>query len=314
MTKSDLKIFFKIVLVTLAVSVIVDRIVYFGLNKISDKVYTGQGIGKLNQYLKIKDGLDFIVYGSSRANRHFVVKELSDNGFNVGIDGRKIAYPATLVQLLPENKRQTVIFNVDISYMIDSTYQGADVDALMPFYNRNKVIKKNIDELGQANPFQKLYSTIGYNGYVISILYNYIFPKYDYKTYDGYDPNYISPAQQENLKKLIAKSENEACPKEMEINEVTKRTFEAVAKFCKDNNKQLIFVSSPVFKDDCNADNQLVSAFMKKNGYAYYDYTNFFAKDNKLLYWKDLAHLSDNGAKLFSAQLSKDLRFRHSDF
>lgn len=307
MTSKSFFSFLKIVGIILVTSLLMDRLVYLSINSISDKVYTGQGIGKLNHYFKIKDSLDLVVFGSSRANRHFVIKELSDNGFNIGVDGRKIAYPATLVELLPADKKQTVIFNVDISYMIDSTYQGQDVDALMTYYNRNKIIRNNIDHLKQNNHFQTLYSTIGYNGYVVSILYNFLFPKYDYRKYDGYDPNFINPKQQETLKKLISKSKSTGCQENISVNAVTVDAFAKIAKFCKENNKELIFVSSPVYKDYCKNDNLLVQEFMRKNGYNFYDYTDFFSKDNSLTYWKDMEHLSDNGAQLFSRKLAKDL-------
>ncbi len=307
MTSKNFISFIKILGVFFLISIMMDRMVYWSLNSISDKVYSGQGIGKLNHYFKIKDSLDLIVFGSSRANRHFVINELSNNGFNIGVDGRKIAYPATLVELLPEKKKQTVIFNVDISYMIDSTYQGEDVDALMTYYDRNKIVKNNIDRLGYNNPFQKVYSTISYNGYVVSILYNFLFPKYDYKKYDGYDPNFINPEQQEKLKKTILSEKPSDCPKRLTINAVTREDLARIAKFCNENNKRLIFVSSPIYKDACKTDNVLIAKFMKENGYTYYDYTDFFTKNNSLTFWKDMQHMSDKGAHLFSRKLAQDL-------
>lgn len=307
MTSRDFKSFLRIVAIILITSIAADRLVYYSLNSISDKVYTGQGIGKLNHYFKIKDSLELVVFGSSRANRHFVIKELSDNGFNVGVDGRKIAYPATLVELLPLHKKQTVIFNVDISYMIDSTYHGEDVDALMTYYNRNKIIKSNIDYLGQNNHFQRLYSTIGYNGYVVSILYNFLYPKYDYNKYDGYDPNFINSKQQENLMKLISSSKTKNCEEKLQINSVTVDSFSKIEKFCKENGKRLIFIASPVYRDYCKNDNLLVKRFMQEKGYIYYDYTDFFGENSNLTYWKDMEHLSDNGAQIFSRNLAKDL-------
>lgn len=305
--KNNLIYFFKIFFAILIVSVLIDKIAYYALNAISDKVYTGQGVGKLNHFLKIKDSKDLIVFGSSRANRHFEVSELSKNGFNIGMDGRKITYPAALVQTLPPHKKQVVIFNIDISYMLDKDYVGQDLDALGTKYNRNKIIRDNINRYHQDNPFQKVYWTIGYNGYIVSILYNFIFPKYDYKKYDGFDANAISQTQQQNLKKQISKAKKEICSNDLKINETTIQAFKELDVFCKKNNKTLIFVASPVFSDQCNEDNILVQKFMKKNKYLYYDYSNYFKGHNSLTYWKDLSHMSGEGAHLFSRQLAKDL-------
>ncbi len=307
MQKKNIIYFTKIFLAIFVISFVLDKIAYFTLNKISDKVYTGQGIGKLNHFLKIKDSKDLIVFGSSRANRHFEINELSANGYNIGMDGRKIAYPATLLKTLPKNKKQTIIFNVDIRYMLDSKYNGQDLDALKTKYSRNTVIKDNINKYKQDNPFQKVFWCIGYNGYIVSILYNYLFPKYNYKSYDGYDANEISPSQQENLRKLIQKTPPEECDKTPKINAITIQVFKDISEFCKANNKNLIFVASPIYVDDCKEDNILVADFMKENHYIYLDYTDFFKSNNSLTYWKDMSHLSGIGAHAFSKQLAIDL-------
>ena len=49
--KNNLIYFFKIFFAILIVSVLLDKIAYYALNAISDKVYTGQGVGKLNHFL-----------------------------------------------------------------------------------------------------------------------------------------------------------------------------------------------------------------------------------------------------------------------
>ena len=56
MNSKSLKYIVKTLLAIFIVSILIDRMVFFGFNKISDKVYSGQTIGKLNQYLKIKEG------------------------------------------------------------------------------------------------------------------------------------------------------------------------------------------------------------------------------------------------------------------
>ena len=307
MHNKNILYFTKIFLAIFVISFILDKITYFTLNKVSDSVYTGQGIGKLNHFLKIKDSKDLIVFGSSRANRHFEISELSANGYNIGMDGRKIAYPATLLKTLPKNKKQTIIFNVDIPYMLDPDYNGKDLDALYTKYNRNEIIRDNIDKYKQTNPFQKVFWCVGYNGYVVSILYNFIFKKYDYTKYDGYDANKISPSQQENLKKLIQKTPTEKCGKNLKVNKITVQIFKDISEFCKANNKTLIFVASPLYLDDCKEDDVLVANFMKENHYIYLDYTDFFKNNNSLTYWKDMRHLSGIGAHNFSKQLAIDL-------
>src|SRR5690606_36641420 len=127
----------------------------------------------LNHYLAVKDSTDVLIYGSSRANRHFVVDSISPHAFNIGMDGRKVAYPTVLVHLLETDKKLLVVFHVDISYLVDKTYKGEDVDALKTKYHRHPLIKKYVDHYQQANIFQALLWSVDYNSYVVGITYNY---------------------------------------------------------------------------------------------------------------------------------------------
>ena len=92
MSRFHLLYVIKLIVLFIAFSYIVDKIVYFTLNKISDKVFTGQSVGKLNHYLQVKDNIDFVVFGSSRANHNVNPIEISNNSFNMGVDGQMIAY------------------------------------------------------------------------------------------------------------------------------------------------------------------------------------------------------------------------------
>lgn len=307
MTQNNLIYLLKILGLTLLLVYIVDKILFLGLSKFSDRVFTGQGIGKLNHYLSIKDSADILIYGSSRANRHFLADSLSTRAYNIGVDGRKMAYPTALVHLLETDRRQLVIFHVDIAYLVDKTYNGEDVDALKSKYHRNLTIKKYVDRYRQTVPFQDMLWSIDYNGYVVGIVYNFLFPKYDYRRYQGYDPNFVSQEQQHNLQRLINRSRVQDCSEDLEINEVSKVCMKEVADFCEKYNKQLIFVTSPEYEDTCKDDNAIVEHYMRGQGYIYLDYSDFFKGRNKPIYWKDLYHMSDEGAKKFTQQFKADI-------
>ena len=55
----------------MVISFVLDKIAYYSIKKIEENVYTGQNVGKFNQYLKTKDSVEFLFFGSSRTNRHF---------------------------------------------------------------------------------------------------------------------------------------------------------------------------------------------------------------------------------------------------
>ena len=301
MNRNKIKYILKILMLILIISFVIDKIVFIVLNKISDNVYTGQTVGKLNHYLKLKDNLDFIVYGSSRANRNINPLELSENSFNMGLDGTRLAYATALIKLLDKHKKQTVLLHIDPNKAVSKTYDGDDIDALLIKYNRIDTITLEIDALNRNNIAQEFYWSLAYNGGVFGILKNYFKPRYDYKKYSGFDPIHVSQEQKELFKrqreKISIKSE---CKKPFEINDIYNSLLNQLVIFCNDNNKKLILFSSPKLVDTCPEDNKIFSDYLKNKGIVFHDFTNFFQNDFSVDYWKDNSHLSDIGAEVFT--------------
>ena len=305
MEKNHFSYFVKVVMSIAITSIFLDRLVYISLNKVSDKVYSGQNIGKLNQFLLVKDSLDFVVFGSSRANHHINPKDFSPNGFNMGMDGRKIAYSATLLKMLP-NKEQVVLFHIDPSNVFKEDYSGDDLDALNTKYFRNPIIRAEIDKHVDINGFQLIYHSLVYNNRVLGIIKNIFLPKYNYKEYDGYDPIHVSETQKKIFLKILDKNEhNNNAKSRFTINQVYESYLNEMKEYCKLNNKKLIFFTAPTYDDRIKTDNKALSDLMKEKGFTYYDFTNHFNISNNISYWKDRTHLSDIGANLFSKYFSK---------
>ena len=142
MSSESSKYIFKTLLAIFIVSILVDRVVFFGFNKIGDRVYSGQTLGKLNQYLKIKDSLEIIVFGSSRANHHINTIKINKNSFNMGVDGTSIAYSGTLIKLLSNKKKQIILLHIEPENVFEKNYSGNDIKFLNIKYNRDFTIKK----------------------------------------------------------------------------------------------------------------------------------------------------------------------------
>lgn len=307
MNKNNYQYVLKVLLLFLVISFITDKIVYIVLNKISDRVYSGQSIGKLNHFLQVKDSIDFVIFGSSRANHNINPIMLSEKSYNMGVDGRMIAFSSTLIKLLPKQKEQIVLLHIDPHNAFSENYNGDDLDALFTKYNRNTIIKNEIDRLNQNNLFQKLYWSISYNGKVLGILKNYVKPKYDFRNYNGYDPIYPTKTQKDIFKHKLEKLKSVDCKKEFVLNDIYDMYLNELILFSKNNNKTLIIFTSPILKDDCKDDNLHFSKIMKSKGLVYYDLTDYFKNDNSLTYWKDETHLSNIGAELFTNSLKEIL-------
>ncbi|WP_396601119.1 hypothetical protein [Algibacter sp. R77976] len=307
MNLSIIKYILKTTVLVLVISFFTDKLIFFVLNKVSDKVFTGQAIGKLNQYLQINEELDLVVFGSSRANHSINPIKLAENSFNVGVDGTKLAYSSTLIKLLPKQKKQILLLHLDPENAFSKDYLGNDIRALSSKYNRNKIIKNEIDKLKQDNLLQNYFWSLSYNGKSLGMIKNYLKPNYNYKDYFGYDPIYVNENQKKILKNILKKNSNDTnCENEFILNDIYDITLDELNVFCKKNNKVLIIFTSPKYVDSCKDDNIKFSEILKKRNLTYFDFTDFFKENNTLDYWRDKTHLSNIGAELFTDKI-KDI-------
>lgn len=308
MNRENVTFLIKIIIAFLVVSFVVDKIVYFGFNKVSQHVYTGQSVGKLNQFLELKDSLEFIAFGSSRANHNIDPDLISPDGFNMGINGTDISYAAALIKTLPLKKRQIILLHIDSNSPFDPEYKGRDIKALAIKYYNNAAIRKEIDRLDQNNPLQKFYWSIGFNGYVFGILKNFIKPSYNYKKFNGYDPIYVSDVQKKIFQNILKKERPANCPQDLVLNETYNTELDELKEFAEKNNKKLVFFTSPELKDVCKDDNKKLAEIMKAKNLRYYDLTDYFRENTSMDYWKDGIHLSNVGAGIFMDTIVKITR------
>ncbi len=309
MTKESFLYVLKVIGLFLIISFVADKLVFYALNTVSDKVLTGQSMGKLNQYLKEKDELDFVIYGSSRANHNIDPAVMGENGYNMGMDGSKLAYAATLIKTLPLGKKQTILLHIDPQNFFSTYYEGKDIKVLKTKYNRNDIITSQIDALNQNNSLQNFYWTLNYNGMLLGILKNYFKPNYNYQNYSGFDPIYVSENQQEIFKKILEQNEIESCDKVLKSNEIYNKLLDEIVVFCEENNKSLFAFTSPVLNNKCKEDNELLLQILNKKGITYIDYSDVFATDSSFEYWKDKTHLSNIGAEQFTEIIKRDIDF-----
>jgi len=304
MKTSQFKSMLRITMYIVIITFVVDKAVYYTLGFLSDKVLSGQAIGKLNHYLLLKDNVDLISFGNSRTNRHINTKKINDRSFNMGIDGTSIAYSATAIKLLPKDKKQTVIVNIDTKNAFYKSYKGLDVSSLKVRYHRDKIIKEEIDKVALDDLIQKFYWSKGYNGKVLGIIKNLLIPKYDYTTYFGYDPITVNETQKKIFQNYLKLDKPVNCKETYKMGNLFEYYLTEIKSFCESNNKRLIVITAPLYQDKCKGDNEVFSKILKKLDVEYYDFTDFFRQDNRIEYWKDEEHLSIIGAELFSDMIN----------
>ncbi|MBL0287550.1 MAG: hypothetical protein IPQ19_09085 [Bacteroidetes bacterium] len=273
----------------------------------SDNVYTGQAVGKLNHYLKVKETKKLLIFGSSKANHNIDPKILDENSFNMGLDGRSIAYVTTLIKTIENNEDQTILIQIESEDIFSKNYDGDDISPLAIKYHRNAIIKKELDKTNYVNPFHHIFWSIAYNYKTIGIILNYMKPKYDYNTYNGYDPLYIDENQEMIFYKTLSLKNDETCQDSFHINKIYYNYILDLKKIAKEKNKKLFFFTSPLYNDFCKNDNKELSKFANENNIYFIDFTDAFVDNNSISYWKDKTHLSNIGAELFSTKIKEQL-------
>ncbi|NAS30176.1 hypothetical protein GTQ40_04260 [Flavobacteriaceae bacterium R38] len=284
----------------------IDRLVYLVINQFSSRVYTGQSIGKINHFLEVKDSVDLIIFGNSRALHHVNTNLFNTNAYNIGVDGTKLAYTGALLSTL-EKKDQTLLIHVDHSKLLDLNYNGDDCLGLNHLIDDYDEIKKFIAPFFLSEiVISELIKSYRFNGKVPGIFKNYFMPSYEYRNYTGYDPIYPSVAQKEIFENLLLTEKEDRINininKPLEINPLINKIIDHIINKSQENDSKIIFFTSPSLnKVDQEVKDKIEDFFLSK-GVDYIDYIDFFEEFNKD-YWKDFTHLSAKGADLFTEEL-----------
>ena len=297
-----------IILVVLFVS---DRAIYQLLKTLDKDIYTGLAVGKVNSFLKHKDAVDVLVFGSSRAAHHVDFTTLNTPYYNAGQDATKIGFASALMSTL-KKRGQTILVHIDPDVLFAADYDGESDAQLLAFH-----ALKNNDIAGFFDSYFKEESTLGKishsyaaNGKILSIIKNSIAKGHDYTAQNGYEPLFPTEEQALTFQQILSKSSTDPNQVDEEmatkVNPRSEMFIDHIIQMAQKNESKLIFFTSPsLLKVDMNVKDRTKTFFKTKN-IPYWDHGDFF---KSLVYtdWKDETHLSDKGAKRYSKYLITEL-------
>ncbi|PWB18679.1 hypothetical protein [Flavobacterium sp. HTF] len=239
---------------------------------------------------------DVIILGSSRANNHFVSKMFEDKGlktFNYGMSGGHLFEASLMLKLMIERKYEikNVILEADLNLSNDHESDGVSAKFL-PYIHNSEIIKKHFKT--QKN-FNELY-------YVP--FYRYI--KYDSKI--GFREVYkiVAGDKTNSLDNLgyypLAKHKNGNMKNNIvNLNPLPKnKYYEEIKNICKTNNINFIAVMTPMCE---NVTGMNYFDKVKKAYPEIHNYENVVVEDK---YFSSCGHMTDTGAKMFTARILKD--------
>lgn len=253
--------------------------------------------GKIETVINSKaQKYDVIVLGSSRANNHFVSQMFENVGlktFNYGMSGGHLFESSLLLKLMIERKYKikNIILEADLNLSNDQESDGVSAKFL-PYIHNSNVIKEHFS--GQKN-FNELYYIPFYRyiKYDSKIGFREIFKIESKEKTNALDNLGFYPLKKHksgNMKNNI-----------VNLNPLPhNKYYEEIKNICKDNNINLITVMTPM------CENVVGMNYFDKVKKAYPEIHNYenVVVDNK--YFSSCGHMTDAGAKIFTARILKD--------
>lgn len=292
----------------LVVSIILaDRIVYKVIHNCEKQVFTGEIAGKVNYFDKVKDSMDILVFGSSRALHHVDPSVFGPSTFNMGVDGKRLGYAAGLITTL-KKKNQVILVHIDQEKIFERGYDGTDALSLLNKAQDDAHLMEYLKESFPKEVFvSKLFKCYSYNGKVFPIIKNYFMPSNDLQK-DGFSPLYPTSKQTEIFKGIF---EDRGGPiqrsleKPHAVNPIVEQCINRTMAIGKANESKVIFFTSPSLFHIDEGLRMATQKFFQEKGVVYIDDVDFF-KGIDFDLWLDDTHLAYKGAEIYSQHLKKE--------
>lgn len=249
---------------------------------------------------------DILVFGSSRAQYHFVPSIIRQQTglsvYNCGFGGEGLLF--SLIQLNETLKRYTpklVVLEVSPNVLIDPE-TNEKLKILMPFSKKDPLI---FNALTSEEPIEKIKlvsSIYPYNSTIASLLTGSFKPNVD--TLNGFWPldGMIDTVG-------VANYMNNSFPNSS-IPEERISYLHQFIKTCNDKSVKLAIVISPVFQSNKNLDEMtrfIEKSCMNYNNVHFYDYLKLDSTYQRIPFFKDNLHLNSLGAKVFTETFTKKI-------
>jgi hypothetical protein len=252
-----------------------------------------------------KTNEDILIFGSSRANHHYVPaifeKEFGQSAYNVGKDGEVIFYHYSVLQSVLKRYTPKMIVLDFHNSDLQKDERGYDrLSVLLPYYKTHPEVRA-IAELKSPYEKWKLCSSIyPFNSTIFTVAVgNTQFNKKRKEDQKGYLPIY-----------KVWDEPMEPDPEEAEkgIDSLKRKLFESFIKDCADRKVKLFVVKSPTYVKQIGTDPYVAEAkkITAQYNVPFWDYSNdptFTSNNGK--YFGDRSHMNNTGAQLFTATLVK---------
>lgn len=241
---------------------------------------------------------DILIFGSSRASHHYVPEVFEDSlkmsFYNTGRDGNFLLFNyAVFKAILSRYTPKIILFDVNDNELLKNTADYERLSSLLPYYKNHPEIR-NIINLRSPYEKTKLISSIyPFNSMFLTIAIGNLNLNKERKV----DRKGYVPLHNTMLNTTLYYSEDS----KGETDNIKIKALKKIIHMCREREIQLYFVNSPVYSKEAILDSiGLVGRIIIEEKATYWSYTKepLFLENPE--YFQDIAHLNDDGAKLFT--------------
>ena len=280
---------------------VVDRIGGVGMSWVNG--HTKDVLGPKLQYLRQDIHEDVVLMGASRCHHHYLPSILSQtlrmSVYNAGIGGSNniFSHYMVLCHILARHTPKIICLEV----MTTDYCQQSDAFNALSFFAPLFGYNESADSIYRLAGYYYKYHLshlYRYNAKASSNLLGLVLNRQS-----GNDNGYI-PLPKPNQfpkKPTIEEARND-------IDSLKIRYIQRFADICHERGIKLIFMVSPKFTTVDSSHYNILKDIAKKTGIPFLDYHTCRLYHNHAEYFKDISHLWDEGARLFSWLFANDLK------
>ncbi len=302
---SDMKAFFKNLLIVLFFIVLADQMVgavlrYFYFRQESGLEY--QTIYSMN-----KTSEDVLIFGSSRASHHYIPSIITDSTgyscYNTGREGNFTLYELAILRgVLKRYKPKFIVVDFTVKEFLEFPGSYDPLSNLLPFYRGNPDIHDIIKLRGDYEPLKLRSAIYPFNSLMPVILvgnmeYNKKRKAND-KGYFALHGKMKQPPQALQLDKKYPVDSNKV------------NAFRSILELCNSKNIPVMVVVSPYYDKYSSQDYsvELAKEIAAKHDVPFYDFLQYspIAGNPEMFHDKD--HLSYSGARILSEKIASLIR------
>lgn len=263
------------------------------------------GLHYRTTYAMEKTNADILIFGSSRANHHYVPEVFEDSlnmsFYNTGRDGNFIFFQTALLKSILTRYTPKIII-LDIAGGFEKNNIAYErLSSLLPYYKTHKEIRKIVDLKSQFEKIKLLSEIYPFNSQLLTIAIGN-FEKNEERKSD--DKGYI--ALNKKWGKRIDSIVNTSIT-EIDTNKIF--YLHQFIKLAKQAGSKVFLIYSPIFqKMNRNQEVEITNTICVEENVPFWDYSKDTTFLNNNQYFQDILHLNNTGAILFSAIISNRIK------